>query len=224
MFIEKNKFNIAPSLLSADFSCLREVINDLEKISINIAHFDVMDNHFVPNLTFGHKLIRDLRKHSNILFDTHLMIDHPEKFIDNYIKAGCNNITFHIEACNNPRNLIKYIKKANVNCGISLKPNTTIDYIKEYLPIVDLILVMTVEPGFGGQELIKSTLPKISTLKKIKNDNGYDFIIECDGGISLENVKQLRELGMDIAVMGSSFFKSKNQVTFLNKIYESIES
>ncbi len=222
MIIKNNKFYLAPSLLSADFSCLKDTIAFLGKISIEIVHFDVMDNHFVPNLTFGHKLIKDLRKHSDLYFDTHLMIDSPENYIDNYIKSGCNNITFHLEASKEPKKLIQYIKRNNISCGISIKPDTPVENIEEVLYLIDLILVMTVEPGFGGQTLIKYTLPKIDQLKKIRDNNSYSYLIECDGGIGIDNVKELRNLGMDIAVMGSSFFNSNDKASFLKQIYDII--
>lgn len=218
MKISTKKFYIAPSILSADFSEIKDTLVELKRIGIEIVHFDVMDQHFVPNLTFGHKFIADLRPKSKLFFDTHLMIEQPEKWVERFIKAGCDNLTFHIEATKKPEQVIEKIKNAGISCGISIKPKTKVEDIEKYLDKVDLILVMTVEPGFGGQKLIENTIEKISSLKQIKKEKGYQYIIEADGGIGEDNIKKLKNLGMDIAVMGSSFFKQKDYGKFHDKI------
>lgn len=213
-----NNFNISPSILSADFSNVKTILNDLKDIGINIVHFDVMDNHFVPNLTFGHKFIKDLRKDSDLFFDAHLMIESPEKWIDNYIKAGADNITFHIESTSDAKNIIKKIKDAGISCGISIKPKTPVKMIEEYISMIDLVLVMTVEPGFGGQKMMRNTLHKIKELDEIRKSKSYNIKIEADGGINKENIHELINMGLDIAVMGSAFFKSNNK----KKLYDEI--
>lgn len=223
--LDENKFYIAPSILSADFSNIKNILNGLSSIGIKIVHFDVMDNHFVPNLTFGHKFISDLRVHSNLFFDAHLMIDKPENWIDNYIKSGCDNITFHIESTKCPMEIIKELKKNNKSVGISIKPNTNIEEILEYLNLIDIILIMTVEPGFGGQKLIGDTVNKISKLKKIKDKKKLENLyIQADGGISIDNIELLYGYGLNIAVMGNAFFNNEDSEIFYKKMKSKIKN
>lgn len=207
------KFMISPSILGVPFTSISEVIQSIDTIPDDIIdwiHFDVMDNHFVPNLTFGHKFVSDIRKISRKIFDVHLMITEPEKEIEKYIKAGADYITFHIEATDYPDQIIKEIHLAEKKAGISIKPNTPLDNIFPYLSALDLVLIMTVEPGFGGQSLIPETLWKINTLREKIDNSQHNILIQADGGINLENINELYQRGMDCAVIGSAFFKKED--------------
>lgn len=200
---------ICPSILSADFSLLKETLQEMEKAGIEVVHFDVMDNHFVPNLTFGHKFIGDLRKHSKLFFDAHLMIENPEKNIQLYLDSGADLVTVHLEAIRHSRidEMSELTRKAGKKFGISIKPKTAVSELLPILESVDLVLVMTVEPGFGGQKLIPECLPKITELQELKKKNNFSFIIQADGGIDRSNLETLCRLGNEWYVMGSAFFK-----------------
>lgn len=199
---------IAPSILAADFSCLRDEIIKLEKAKADLIHFDVMDGHFVPNITFGPMILENLKKYSNLHFDVHLMVNNPTKFIPWYAKAGADIITFHLEASNNPIEDINLIKQYGIKAGISIKPNTEISAILPFIDDIDLILIMSVEPGFGGQKFDNNALSRIDVLRKsIKNKN---IIIEVDGGINNETAKLCRDSNVDILVAGTAVFKSDN--------------
>lgn len=199
---------IAPSILAADFGCLRDEIIKLEKAKADLIHFDVMDGHFVPNITFGPMILENLKKYSNLHFDVHLMVNNPTKFIPWYAKAGADIITFHLEASNNPIEDINLIKQYGIKAGISIKPNTEISAILPFIDDIDLILIMSVEPGFGGQKFDNNALSRIDVLRKsIKNKN---IIIEVDGGINNETAKLCRDANVDILVAGTAVFKSDN--------------
>ncbi|MBQ8750903.1 MAG: ribulose-phosphate 3-epimerase [Alphaproteobacteria bacterium] len=199
---------IAPSILAADFGCLRDEIIKLEKAKADLIHFDVMDGHFVPNITFGPMILENLKKYSNLLFDVHLMVNNPTKFIPWYAKAGADIITFHLEASDNPIEDINLIKQYGIKAGISIKPNTEISAILPFIDDIDLILIMSVEPGFGGQKFDNNALSRIDYLRKsIKNKN---IIIEVDGGINNETAKLCRDANVDILVAGTAVFKSDN--------------
>ncbi len=211
---------IAPSILSADFSSIKEEFVKLKEAKVDYIHFDVMDNHFVPNLTFGPKFIKDLRKHSDMIFDVHLMIESPEKWVDQFLETGGDNFTFHVESTNNIMELAKKVKGQDKLFSLSVKPNTPIETVFPYLDHVYMILVMTVEPGFGGQELIQNTLPKISRLKDKITSEGLNTLIQVDGGVNLSTLPLVIERGADIMVMGSAFFKSENYKTLIDKVKE----
>jgi ribulose-phosphate 3-epimerase len=204
------KIQISPSILSADFSQLGNEIKRLEDGGADMIHVDVMDGHFVPNLTIGPPVIKSLKKHSSILFDVHLMISPVHKYIEAYAEAGADIITIHPEATNNLKSSIDKIKELNKKVGISLNPETKIDIIIEHLHEVDLVLIMSVNPGFGGQKFMPEVLNKIKDLKKIQDNKSLNFDIEIDGGINFDNSKTAIEAGANILVSGTTIFKSNN--------------
>ena len=217
---------IAPSLLGADFSNLKKEINFCNNSNAKWLHLDIMDQQFVPNLSFGPSVVKDLRKHSDLFFDVHLMVSNPFDMLLPFIKAGANGISFHIEATESrftfpPKILINTIKKNNLKCGLALKPKTPFSIIKKYLEYIDYIVVMSVEPGFGGQSFISSTLDKISEIDNYLNQNNIreNILIQVDGGIKLENYKSVIESGADILVAGSQVFQSENPIETINQMY-----
>ncbi|MFA6855038.1 MAG: ribulose-phosphate 3-epimerase [Bacilli bacterium] len=206
----KKPLSIAPSLLSADFAHLADEINRVSQAGLHYLHFDVMDGHFVPNISFGVPILKAInRLNSGLINDVHLMISDPLKYAPDFIKAGADIITFHVEACATHEeviSLINLLKKAKVQIGVSLKPATPVQIIERYLAMVDLVLVMSVEPGFGGQEFMPNALEKIRELVKIKQANDLHFVIEVDGGINEVTAPLVRAAGVDIIVAGSYLF------------------
>ena len=204
------KIQVSPSILSADFSRLGDDIKRLEESGADMIHVDVMDGHFVPNLTIGPPVIKSLRKYTKLPFDVHLMIDPVHKYIKDYSDAGADIITFHPEATTNILETINLIKSLNKKVGISLNPNTEVYAAEEYLDKIDLILVMSVHPGFGGQKFISEVLKKIKNLDQIRKEKKLNFKIEIDGGINFETSKIAVEAGVDILVSGTTIFKENN--------------
>ena len=204
------KIQVSPSILSADFSKLGEDIKRLEEGGADMIHVDVMDGHFVPNLTIGPPVIKSLRKYTNLPFDVHLMIDPVHKYIKDYSDAGADIITFHPEATQNVMETINHIKSLNKKVGISLNPNTEIKIISEHLDKVDLILIMSVYPGFGGQKFIAEVVQKIKDLNQIRKNKNLIFKIEIDGGINFETSKIAIDAGVDILVSGTTIFNENN--------------
>jgi len=204
------KIQISPSILSADFSQLGKEIKRLEDGGADFIHVDVMDGHFVPNLTIGPPVIKALKKNCSIKFDVHLMISPVHKYIEAYSDAGADIITIHPEATNNLSDSISKIKELKKKAGVSLNPETKVEVIKDYLDQIDLVLIMSVNPGFGGQKFMPEVLDKIKELKKIQKDRNIDFDIEIDGGINFENSKIAIEAGANILVSGTTIFKSNN--------------
>ena len=202
------KIKISPSILSADFSQLGNEIKRLEEAGADMIHVDVMDGHFVPNLTIGPPVIKALRKYSKLPFDVHLMISPVHKYIQNYADAGADIITIHPEATNNIRESIDLIKKLNKKVGISLNPESKLNLVMNYLTTVDLILILSVNPGFGGQKFMPEVLKKVEELKKIKDQKKLDFDIEIDGGINFDNSKLAIKAGANILVSGTTIFKN----------------
>ena len=204
------KIQISPSILSADFSQLANEIKRLESSGADMIHVDVMDGHFVPNLTIGPPVIKNLRKHTKVPFDVHLMISPVHKYIKDYAEAGADIITIHPEATENLVESINHIKSFNKKVGVSLNPNTDVNVIDKYLDEIDLVLVMSVFPGFGGQKFIPEVLVKIENLFKIKTEKSYNFDIEVDGGIDFTNSKNVIKAGANILVSGTTIFKENN--------------
>ena len=204
------KIQISPSILSADFSQLGTEIKRLQDGGADMIHVDVMDGHFVPNLTIGPPVIKALRKHCSLIFDVHLMISPVHKYIEAYADAGADIITIHPEATDNLESSIKKIKENNKKVGVSLNPESKIDLIVDLLDQIDLVLIMSVNPGFGGQKFMPEVLDKIKDLKKIKDQKKLNFDIEIDGGINFENCKSVIEAGANILVSGTTVFKSND--------------
>tara|TARA_A100001011_G_scaffold331837_1_gene358478 strand:- start:2397 stop:3056 length:660 start_codon:yes stop_codon:yes gene_type:complete len=204
------KILISPSILSADFSNLGSEIKKLEEGGADLIHVDVMDGHFVPNLTIGPPVIKNLRKYTKLPFDVHLMISPVHKYIENYADAGADIITIHPEATENLKDSISLIKKFGKKVGVSLNPKTEIKTLIDEIENIDLILVMSVNPGFGGQIFMPEVIDKIIKLKKIKDREQYQFDIEVDGGINFSNSKKVLEAGADILVSGTTIFKENN--------------
>lgn len=201
---------IAPSMLSSDFSRLKEEVERLEISGADYIHLDVMDGVFVPNLTFGSPIVSSIRKFTKLPFDVHLMILEPHRYINEFVESGADIITFHVEAESRIKDTIDLIKSHGKKVGLALKPGTDVTKLYGFLKYIDLVLIMTVEPGFGGQRFIKKMMEKVKTLKeKIDNEN-LDIKIEVDGGINEDTAKIAKSCGVDIAVSGTSVFKSKD--------------
>lgn len=201
---------IAPSILSADGSRLHEEIDAVEKAGADWIHIDVMDGHFVPNITMGPAIISALRKTTKLPFDVHLMIENPENYIESFAAAGADIITVHVEAANHLHRTIDIIKKAGKRAGVSLNPATPLAQIEEIMPDIDLLLIMSVNPGFGGQQFIKTTLPKIIKARKMLNSLPNKPLLEVDGGVNLKNIASIALAGADVLVAGASIFGTEN--------------
>lgn len=214
---------IAPSILSANFARLQEEINEVEQLGVDYLHIDVMDGHFVPNITIGPLVVEAIKPITKLPLDVHLMIENPDKYIHTFVKAGASIITVHQEACTHLHRTIQQIKKHDVKAGVSLNPATPISTIQHILPDVDLVLIMTVNPGFGGQIFIREMVPKIEALAQIRNDYHYDFLIEVDGGINEKTAFTCAKAGADILVAGSAIFGQEDRKHAIHTIRQSIE-
>lgn len=197
---------LSPSLLSADFTQIGRQLEIVEKAGTPYLHLDVMDGVFVPNISFGIPVIKSIRKASGMIFDVHLMIVEPEKYIEEFRNAGADIINFHIEATKNPKDLIAKIKSLGAKAAITMKPATPVSAIEPYLEELDMVLVMTVEPGFGGQKFMENQLPKIERLAQLKKEKNLCYDIQVDGGIGMGNVKQVLDAGANVIVAGSAVF------------------
>lgn len=213
-------FYIAPSLLAADFSDLRTEIQRMEEAGASYLHLDVMDGHFVPNISFGAGLIKSIRRHTRLFFDMHLMISDPARYADDFIKAGADIITFHYEAVEDPLAVLRSIRSREMPCGIAISPKTPVEVLYPLLDEADMFLIMTVEPGFGGQSLIPETLDKVRCLRRYANEAGRKINIEVDGGINADNACYCTEAGANILVAGSSLFKTKHPRAVAQKMRE----
>ena len=214
---------LAPSILSCDFSKLQENLDETKGTPLKMLHIDVMDGIFVPNISFGFKVIKDIRDKNDYFFDTHLMIEDPIRYIDRFVEAGADRITIHYEASKDPLKVIKEIKKAGVEAGITLKPKTPSEKILPLLDEVDAVLVMSVEPGFGGQSFIEESLDKVRTFRSYIDKNKLACKIEIDGGIKTTNVKKVIEAGCDEIVSGSDIFGKEDIKGQIEKYYEIFE-
>ena len=211
---------ISPSILGGSFANMKDTIKLIDQSKAEYIHFDVMDGDFVPNLTFGPQFISNVRQYSKKTFDVHLMINRVGKFLDDYIKAGSDIITFHLEIDENINELISKIKTNNIRCGIAIKPASPWEEIKPYLNNIDQIIIMTVEPGFGGQKFMDDQLLKINQLRKYISDNQLHVDLEVDGGVNYETGKKCVDAGANILVAGSFLFKQENLTQASNQLYD----
>lgn len=209
---------IAPSILSADFMRLGEEIKAVEAAGADMLHLDIMDGHFVPNITIGPAIVDAIRRTTTLPLDVHLMIEEPDKFLRDFIKAGADYITVHVEASVHLHRTIQWIKESGVKAGVSLNPATPLWSLDHILPDLDMVLLMSVNPGFGGQEFIPCVLDKIKTLRDIIEERGFNALIEVDGGVKSDNAKEIASAGADILVMGSAFFNSEDYGVLMERL------
>jgi ribulose-phosphate 3-epimerase len=213
---------IAPSILSADFSRLADEVRAVEKAGADVIHVDVMDGHFVPNITIGPLVVQGLRKLTSLPLDVHLMIENPERYVDDFVQAGGSWVTVHAETCPHLKRVIKKVRQLKARPGIVLKPATPLKTLFPILDEIDLVLIMSVNPGFGGQSFMPPTLKKIERLRKIVDQNRYPFEIEVDGGVKVENIREVSMAGGDIFVVGTGIFKTNDYEETIRKLREEI--
>ncbi len=210
---------IAPSILSANFAKMGEEVQSLEQCGADVVHCDVMDGVFVNNITFGIKMVEDIRKVTNLPLDCHLMIVHPEKYVERFAKAGADIITVHYEACqDNLKEVLELIKSTGVKCGAVINPDTPVDKIRDVILMCDMVLVMSVFPGFGGQKFIPSALDKLREIRAIIDESGKDIDLEIDGGVTAENVEEIKAAGANVIVAGSAVFKAEDRASMIAKL------
>lgn len=216
--MERN-IKIAPSVLSADFAKMGEEIKSVEQAGADVIHLDVMDGVFVPNITFGIKMVADVRRITSLPLDCHLMIVHPEKYVKDFAKAGADYITVHYEACGeNLKDTLLQIRENNVKCGLVINPDTSVEKVENLIPLCDMVLVMSVFPGFGGQKFIADVLDKCRAIRKIIDENNLDCLLEIDGGINADTAKSAREAGCDVLVAGSAVFGASDRVAAISSV------
>jgi ribulose-phosphate 3-epimerase len=204
---------LAPSILSADFARLGEQIDEVARAGADYIHVDVMDGHFVPNITIGAPVVASIRPITSLPLDVHLMIERPERYISDFVNAGANIITVHVEACPHLHKTIRLIKELGARAGVSLNPATPLGAVEEFIPHVDLILIMSVNPGFGGQSFIPETLPRIASMRKILDDRKLSAELEVDGGITADNAPDIVKAGANVLVVGNSVFRAEEGIS-----------
>jgi ribulose-phosphate 3-epimerase len=215
---------IAPSILSADFSRLADEVRAVEKAGADVIHVDVMDGHFVPNITIGPLVVQGLKKLTSLPLDVHLMIENPERYVEVFAQAGSDWITIHAETCPHLKRMIKKVHQLRARPGIVLKPATPLKTLFPVLDEIDLVLIMSVNPGFGGQSFIPSTLKKIERLRKIVDQNRYPLEIEVDGGVKVENIREVSTAGGDVFVVGTGIFKTENYEKTIRRLRQEIDT
>ena len=222
--MSERKIEISPSVLGANLMCLGEEIRRVEELGIGWLHLDHMDGHFVPNISFGPDFVSAMRKQTKLFLDVHLMLSEPMKYIETYAKAGADLITVHVEADDDAETMLRAIAAQGIKAGISIKPGTPVQAIEPMLPLCDLVLVMTVEPGFGGQSLREDCVAKIPELKAIIEKSGRDILIEVDGGVKRENAEKVVRAGADVLVMGTGLFRADDPKAVVREVLACAEA
>ncbi len=222
--MSERKIEISPSVLGANLMCLGEEIRRVEELGIGWLHLDHMDGHFVPNISFGPDFVSAMRKQTKLFLDVHLMLSEPMKYIETYAKAGADLITVHVEADDDAETMLRAIAAQGIKAGISIKPDTPVQVIEPLLPLCDLVLVMTVEPGFGGQSLREDCVAKIPELKAIIEKSGRDILIEVDGGVKRENAEKVVRAGADVLVMGTGLFRADDPKAVVREVLACAEA
>lgn len=222
--MSERKIEISPSVLGANLMCLGEEIRRVEELGIGWLHLDHMDGHFVPNISFGPDFVSAMRKQTKLFLDVHLMLSEPMKYIETYAKAGADLITVHVEADDDAETMLRAIAARGIKAGISIKPGTPVQAIEPLLPLCDLVLVMTVEPGFGGQSLREDCVAKIPELKAMIEKSGRDILIEVDGGVKRENAEKVVRAGADVLVMGTGLFRADDPKAVVREVLACAEA